>query len=71
MIPASIWHRYRGGEDDTPKRPERVTVRVAPENAHRRYQAGDGPVRKSIVAACRDAVRTGKRLREVTPKETP
>jgi len=72
MIPAHLWHRYRGGDvEPRDPWPKRVKQTVAPENAHRRYQAGNGPVRTSITAACRDALRTGERLREVTPKETP
>jgi hypothetical protein len=68
VIPAYLWSRYHPIDaDPKPRRPRSVPAKVAPENAHRRYQAGDGPVRRSITAAIRDQLRTGKPVREVTP----
>jgi hypothetical protein len=68
VISPALWNRHRGDDIDKPRRPKPVSVKVDPTNAHRRYQSGDGPVRKSITAAIRDQLRTGKPVREVTDK---
>ena len=68
MISPDRWRlRAEYDADPKPRRPGKVAAHIAPENAHRRYQAGDGPIRRSITAACRDALKTGAKVREVTP----
>lgn len=67
MISPDRWRlRADYDADPKPRRPGKVAAHVAPENVHLRCQACDGPVQRSITAACRDALKTGAKVREVT-----